>query len=101
MTPRPTSTLRAAITPLAVPAAAPPLGVATGKDVHLSGDLEKGAGDLGIAGVVLALVGIDVPCLAPAETHKGLVGVAVATLDGKVPDVDLLRHDDLLASIIP
>ena len=92
MTTRFCSLLRVPAPPLSVLAAAPPFRIAAGEGVDLPRHFDDGAGHIGIAGVVLALLGINVPLLSPAEAEKGLIGVAVTALDGNVPDVDLLGH---------
>src|SRR6476660_3776616 len=86
------SVLRSAVPDLAVLAAAPPLGIAAGEGVELSWHFYKGAGDVGVADAVLALVGIDVPFVPSAEAGESLVSVAVAALDRHVADVDLVGH---------
>src|SRR6476659_8564001 len=73
---------------LAVLATAAPLRIAARERVELHRDLDQRAGDRRIAAIVLALVGVDVPLLAPREGAQGLVGAAMAALDRDVADVD-------------
>jgi hypothetical protein len=68
--------------------AAVPVGVAAGEDVEVGGDLEVGAGHLAVAGVVLALVGVDVPVAGRTVVDQRLVGIAVAALDRQVAEID-------------
>ena len=56
--------------------------------VEVRGHLEKGPRHVGVAGLVLALVRVDVLLRALAELHDRLVRVAVAALDGHDEDVD-------------
>src|SRR6476646_4039259 len=77
--------LAAGATPLGSPA---PVGVPVGELVEFSRHLDVGPGDIRVAGVVLALEGVNVPLVPARKPGHGLVGAAFAALDGDVADVD-------------
>ena len=58
-----------------------PPGIAPCELVEIRWNLHQGPRHARIAGVVLALVGVDIPVTATLVGGKGLIGLAVATLD--------------------
>ena len=83
---------RTAASPFAMLAAAPPFRVAAREGVQLARHLDQGSRHRRVADVVFALVGVDVPVALAGEAGQGLVGVAIATLDRDIADVDLVAH---------
>ena len=77
----------------------PRAGLPLGELVELRRYLDQGTGHRRLADLVLALIGIDVPVLPSAESAQSLVGVAVATFDRDVANVDHLQvrfHEEIL-----
>ena len=63
-----------------------------GRKVQVPGHLDQRAGDVRVADVVLALVGVDVPVVPPAERRESLVRIAMSAFDRYIADVDLVGH---------
>ena len=70
-----------------------PLRIALRELVELPWDLDKSPGHGRIAGVVLALVGVDIPLAGRFESGQGLIGLAMATLDRDITDIDRLHKE--------
>src|SRR5689334_22575663 len=66
---------------------APPIRVPLREGVELPRHFDEGPGHRGIAAIVLALVGVDVPVVAPREGRERLIGAAIPALDGQVANV--------------
>jgi hypothetical protein len=70
-----------------------PLRITLGELVEISRNLYESSGHGGIARVVLALVGIDVPLTARLEPAQCLIGLALAALDRDISDIDRLHEE--------
>src|SRR6185436_18139955 len=76
--------------------ASPPFGVAPGEDVQVLRHLEQRPGDVRVADVVLALVGVDVAVALAGVRRESLIGIAMSAFDGYVPDVHVVAHAGFL-----